>query len=167
MTKNTKLSPPWIIFYKKLVMLFGEDPEIKLEYNNDDQVISMYVANDEKLQALKKLLPETKEFGNVKVTINLIPANAQDKNENILDLFATAFKDNPVFTATVSTSGSGLFGEFNYVVFEPKIAQFFNDDLSDVNGCATMLYHDLAKDVFGEKLGVFYCVRALEQDEEA
>ena len=53
---------------------------------------------------------------------------------------------NGVFTNPVS-----------YVIFEKKVVQFFNDDLSDAHGNMTTLYKDVAKDVLGEHHGVFFC----------
>ena len=52
-------------------------------------------------------------------------------------------------------------GSFHYAVFQSKVVQFFNDDMSDINGNCTTLYQEIAKDVFsGRAEGVFFCTAA-------
>ena len=70
-----KLSAPWQIYYKELCALFEKDSEIHIVYDVDEQIISIYVENEAKADALAEMLPEFKHFGSMKITIMIIPAN--------------------------------------------------------------------------------------------
>lgn len=71
-------------------------------------------------------------------------------------MIRTAFKGNPVCSQIKSmTDFTG--NEINYVAFKSEVAQFFNDDISDLNGNKSMLYKDIAEDVFKEHEGIFFC----------
>ena len=52
-----KISPPWITYVNQLSVLFGEDPEITIEYNNDIYRVELFVDNEDKAEALSRLLP--------------------------------------------------------------------------------------------------------------
>ena len=49
------------------------------------------------------------------------------------------------------------YNPITYVVFVNEVVQYFNDDLGDVYGQCSTLYQEIAKDVFGETEGVFFC----------
>ncbi len=53
----------------------------------------------------------------------------------------------------------GIFSnDISYILFEPKVVQFFNDDLGDLNGLRSTLYQDIAANVFEDAHeGVFFC----------
>lgn len=70
-----KLAAPWVAYFNEVKALFGDDPEIKLEYNNDNYEIKMYVDNQEKADALTQLIPAEKAFGNIVVKTIVIPSN--------------------------------------------------------------------------------------------
>lgn len=144
MEERLKLSPPWFIYYREIEALFGEDPDIKIEFDEENLTIRMFVEGQDKSDALDKLLSAQKEFGNVVVNIEIIPAN---KNETKLDIFKKAFAGNPVFSYGVGVEGI-MTNPIYYVVFKHKICQFWSDSLSDVNGLTSMLYEDVARDIF-------------------
>ena len=56
----------------------------------------------------------------------------------------------------------GSLNDFNFVVFVPEVVQFYNDDLGDINGLCSTLYQDLAKDLFGEEAGIYFCTDKVE-----
>lgn len=144
---SVKLSSPWINFYREIEALFKDDPDIKIDYNDEEKVIKLFVDNDEKADALMKLLPTEKSFGNVVIRVQVVPAN--DSEVSRIDLFRKAFEGNPVFSyAKVVESEPFVFGA-SYVVFKNRVVQYFNDDLSDVNGLCSTLYQYIAEDVFG------------------
>ena len=153
MTDNVKLSAPWVVYYRKLEALFGEDPDIKLVFDEDDVSIKMYVENAAKADALTQLLPTTVPFGNVILKITVIPANATPTK---MGLLRDAFNGNPAFSYAVSTDVLQS-NPIHYFVFKNKVVQFYNDDLGDVNGNCSTLYHDLAKELLGETQGVHFC----------
>ena len=47
------LSPPWVVYYRKLSAFFKEDPEVKIVYDDIEQEIKLYVSNAEKAVALE------------------------------------------------------------------------------------------------------------------
>ena len=152
---NLNLSSPWQIFYSKIYKMFGEDPDITIEKNYGDgkYEIKLYVSNIDKADALDKLLPNKKTYGNIDIYLTVIPPNAE---VNRSDLFKTAFDGNPVFSR-IEDRGSYLF-QNSYVVFKPEIVQFYADNTSDIEGRISTLYHDLAYDIFDGAYGVSFCI---------
>lgn len=152
-----QLSSPWVNFYRELEALFGDDPEIKIEYD-EDQNIDFYVDNEAKAEALLELLPGTRTFGNVTVFVNVIPFNT--RRTIYCNIYETAFSGNPAFAYTVNSTKLPI----QYVVFKNKVVQYFNDALDDAHGVRSTLYQDIAKDVFGELNGVYFCTDLADKD---
>ena len=155
-----KLSPPWVTFVNEINAMFGDDPEIGITFNSDKKEVKMYVENTEKAKALSLILPVKRNFGNVDLTINIVPANGWGDEVRwcmkIEDMYKTAFKDNPVFSFTHSVEC--IFSNtITYVVFKNRVVQFFNDNLGDVYGNVSTLYQDIALDLFGDLEGVRFC----------
>lgn len=151
-----KVSSPWVNFYRELEALFAEDDEVKVVLDEENVKIKMYVENSRKADALSKLIPSEKVFGNVTLTIDVVPAN--DGELSKAELIQEAFCGNPALSFVWSADTA--IGHFNYVVFKNKVVQYFNDDLSDINGNRSTLYQEIAKDVFGSDPGTFYCTEA-------
>ena len=158
--KMVKLSPPWQTFYKEMQAMFGLDPEIWLDAHLDGAIkeIDVYVDNARKADALSRLLPAEKTFGDVNVAINVIPAN----DESATDLFRAAFAKNPVFK--FADHLEDLFSNpIYYVVFAKEVVQIHNDDIGDRFGLKSTLYQDIARDIFGTEedndwmCGVHFC----------
>ena len=154
--ENMKLSPPWDTYVNEVKALFGEDPEIKIMYNEDSYTLKLFVDNTDKAEALTKLIPAEKEFGNVTLKIEVVPANSDDLSGD--RLFKKAFLGNPIMKNVVTFESP--FGEVTYAVFEKKVVQFFNDQMDDINGNKSTLFQECARDVFGMEHGVFYCTEA-------
>lgn len=156
-----KLSPPWVTYVNELIALFGEDPDIKIKYDNNITKVKLYVNNEEKAQSLYTLLPFSKRFGNQELEICVIPPNAErcyiGSYKKGKELYETAFKGNPVLSFVHEVNG--IFSNtITYVVFKNKVVQFFNDNLNDVYGNISTLYQEIAKDVFSEYVnGICYC----------
>ena len=153
-----KLSAPWVKFYNEIKALFEKDPEIKITFDEETPEVKLYVDNERKADALTKLIPSEKAFGNVTLKVTVIPANTEPTK---LDLLQEAFYGNP--TLSYVWSADTPLGPFNYAVFENKVVQFFNDDMGDINGNCSTLYQELAKDVFGTDIGVHFCTEALDR----
>lgn len=160
MNEELKLSSPWMIFYKEIDALFKGDPDVRVEYDEDANTIKLYVENAEKADALAQLLPAEKAFGNITVRIMVIPANVDSPSK--LQLFQKAFEGNPAFVST-QTAKDGLY-DLGYVVFQCKVVQFFSDDLGDLNGLKSTLYQDIAKDIFENAPGVFFCTEPAKSE---
>ena len=151
------LAPPWEIYYAEMSLLFKEDPQVTIFYNADDMEIKLYVDNAEKADALARIIPEEVEFGNVTLKNTIIPSNnAKSKlfKQSNNDTYEVAFDGNPIVSKVVYSDG--LF-DFIYVVFKKKVVQYYNDNISDANGVCSTLYQDMAKRIFKDVTGVFYC----------
>ena len=44
----------------------------------------------------------------------------------------------------------------SFAVFAKEVVQYYNDDLTDINGLKSTLYEDIARDVFDID-GINYC----------
>lgn len=149
---EVRLSPPWNTYVRKIKALFEEDPEIKVEYDDENIKLKLFVENQNKADAIQQLLPEKKEFGNVTLYVEVIPANRPQKK---IDLFRKAFEGNPIFSYAVSVSDLSS-NDYNFVVFRHKICQFWNDQLNDINGNVSTLYENVAREIFEDHEGVFF-----------
>ena len=151
MAKMT-LSPPWCIFYREVQALFANDPEVHVVYDEEAEVIKVYVDEPKKADILSKLLPTRKMFGRVGVDVQVIPADGKKLSTDLPEavdasMFETAFAKNPAFS--YAKTFPNLFGHVvTYVVFQPDVVQFYVDDISDIYGLRSTLYADIAKDVF-------------------
>jgi len=154
-----KKSPPWETFYNEVKSLFDGDADVKVtkEYADDHKCIVLYVHGEDKADALTRLLPQCRLFGNVGVDIVVKPANDV---QGIADLFEKAFDGNPNVNAITSAALPGG-GSVSYVVMADKIVQFYDDDLTSYCGAKTMLMEDAAKDVFGEINWVYFCTQKI------
>jgi len=163
-----KLSPPWDTYYQELNVMFKDDPTVHVVMDDDECEVKLYVDSGDKAEALRQLLPETKEFGGVTLKVTVVPANAQDgkhlnfnkDNPEFMDLvFRTAFARNPVLSDVVTVYG--VFGfTACYVIFTKEVVQYYNDNMSDINGLCSTLYEYIARDIFRPDLGAFYCTSA-------
>ena len=157
---KVNLSSPWVNFHREIDAMFGSDPEINVVYDEKKNAVRLYVNNAAKAEALETLLPAERQFGNVTMTVEVIPAN--EPKDCIADLFRTAFQDNPVFAYT-KTGSDPITNDFTYVVFKNKVVQYFIDNLHDVHGNRSTLYQEIARDIFGETNGIFFCTDTEEK----
>ena len=158
--KSLQLSPPWLTFFHEIQGMFKHDPTVKVIFNSETDSVDVYVEDADKADAITQILVPKKEFGNVKVAVNVIPGNGHSENSG-LPLFQRAFKDNSALAFTTEDQ-KGLF-TMAYVVFVPEIVQFFNDDLTDIHGLASMLFADIAKDIFRHDLKVSFCTDKISE----
>lgn len=150
-----KLSAPWVNYYREVEALFEQDEEVKVVFDEDKVELKIFVENSRKADAISQLIPTEKKFGNVKLKIFVVPANEEMTKT---DLIREAFAGNPALSYIWKAETP--MGDFNYAVFQNKVVQYFNDDMSDINGNRSTLYQDIAKDVFGESTNIFFCTEA-------
>ena len=148
-----RLSAPWVTYANGMEALFKYDPQVRVVLNEEEYELKIFVEDDEKADALRKLIPYKKEFGNVVLTINIIPAD-QDL-ETKINLFKKAFENNPVVTRFVTRTLPDF--PASYIVFKKEVVQFYNDNLADVNGNLSTLYECIAADIFEDHDGIFFC----------
>ena len=156
-----KLAPPWVTYVNKIIALFGEDPDINIDFDNEEMNLNIKVDNADKASILTYWLPEEKRFGNVTMFISVIPANGKLKDMSKMSykcMFDLLFDKNPVFSFCYAVTGL-LSNTVTYVVFKNEVVQWFNDNLNDVYGNISTLYQEIASDIFecAELNGVCYC----------
>lgn len=153
------LEAPWQRFAKMLKALFERDPDITVgeicEDENEDYVVDIEVRNHEKFLALDRLLPGSKDFG--MVTLRLALYDEENRAVDPAELFRTLFRGNPILREVITRPDpAGV--AWNYVVFEPEVIQFFDDNLADYQGNWSGLAQDIAPEVFeGNAGGVHFC----------
>ena len=151
------LSAPWHMYYKELCLLFEHDEEVRIIYDMDEQVISIYVDNAAKADAMAAALPSEKQFGNVALTIVVIPTNKTNLRRTQGSICEDLFYKNPIISDVYTIDVGIMANPITYVVFKKEIVQYFNDDLGDAHGMCTTLYQDIAKRVFKPIDGVHFC----------
>ena len=151
-----KLSAPWEIYYKELNELFKQDEEVHIIYDRDDQIINIYVENEAKADAMYTALPQVKEFGGVTLEINVVPANKTNLRRSRGTTYEDLFYKNPIVNDIVTIDGI-MSNPITYIIFEKEVVQYYNDNLGDANGLCSTLYQDIAKRIFCEEDGVFFC----------
>lgn len=159
---SAHLSPPWVTLYHMISKFFEYDSEVKVEQDEETYAINLYVEDQRKADALTKLLPASKEYGNITVAINVIPANVEEPSKILL--FQDAFEGNEAISCFYT--GCGPCKNINYIAFDPIVVQFFNDQLDDINGLKTTLYADIAKEVFGQQDGIYFCTDPVDESLE-
>ena len=149
--EKVKLSPPWEEYVRKVTSLFAEDSEIDVEAK--DMVMTIRVDNTDKYEALTHLLPETKEFGNVSLSIRIVPANTLEKTNKdyIKDLFKGNGSVTRIQEETVGTN------PMTFVEFCKYVVQYYNDNLGDLHGNRTTVMEQIAREVFDDVSGVYFC----------
>ena len=157
-----KIFSPWVIFVRKLEALFDGDPQIafNVDYGAEGgPLVVLATNNGDKATALKKILPEEKNFGGV--TLHIMVDCAHESNiafRSNVELFETAFAGNPAFAYTVAPVDEGYnWVPCVYVVFKNCVVQFLADNLNDCHGIISTLYQDLAEEILGDQvIGVYF-----------
>lgn len=157
---NLKVISPWAEYAKKIQALFERDLDVEVKYNNDVPEVLLYVIGSNKAQAISKILPETVNFGSIDLKVTVITDNDLE-NATPDILFREAFLGNPAFSFS-STVGGISSNPFTYVAFKPEVVQYHNDDISDAYGNRSTLYQQLAKEVFNDIPGVYFCTDKVE-----
>ena len=160
-----KLSAPWFIRVRELEEMFKYDSEVRVVFDEETHIVSLYVDNVDKAAALTELLPALYTFGSYNLQTAVVPANdishLDAANEHKEYLYEIAFEGNPVFSyAKEVWLGTNT---LTYVVFRKAVVQYFTDDLSDANGICSTLYQEIAKNLFGEAEGVSFCTDVEEE----
>ena len=151
-----KLSAPWQIYYKELCELFKFDPEVRIVYDTDEQIINIYVDNTAKAEAMAAVLPTEKDFGGITVLIVVIPANKTNLRRTRGTTYEDLFYKNPIVDDIVTIEGV-MTNPITYVIFKKEVVQYYNDSLSDAHGLCSTLYQDIAKRVLDADEGIFFC----------
>lgn len=160
MKDKIKLAAPWITYANQIEAMFKEDKDINFSFDDGkEKIITLRVVGAEKADAIAQLLPAEMTFGNISLKIKVIPANKL--GNKTIDLFRKAFEGNPAVSEI--TSAESLWGTLNFIMFKPKVVQYYNDSMFDINGIKTTIYQDLAEKIFGNITGIYYCTEKIEE----
>jgi len=151
--ENLSLSAPWEVYYRQVDALFGVDPEVNVEFDDDNLILKVYVDNASKAEAIAQLLPMTKQFGNVEVLINVIPANLDNWKASIVK---KAFEGNPAVVDIQTIEFDELSNPMCFVSFKKEVVQYYSDNAGDLHGLTSTLYQDIAKELIPSD-GIYYC----------
>ena len=160
---NLKLTAPWHIFRNKLAAMFELDEEVSVSPVSDGEngkYITVSVSNHAKAAALGKILPKSVEFGIVPLTVTVTDVAAE---ETPAEIARAAFAYNRM-VRDIRTDTDAAGAEHTYVIFEPDVMQFFNDDLSDYQGNFNALFEDAARDLFDVDPSVNFCTADLREN---
>ena len=144
-----KLSPPWSIFYDEIRAMFQKDPEVKVVMDEDHYTVHVFVNNGKKAAAIREILEQEKKFGRITLKVQVPPPDGEGdifKFNNGVDLYRAAFENNPRLSYVQPKTS--IFDTSFYVVFVNEVVQYFNDDISDINGNCSTLAEDIARDIF-------------------
>ena len=151
-SKQLKMSSPWVEYSQKVRALFRNDLDVAVKFSEDTNTLSIDVIGHKKTEAIRALLPESIEFGNVTLTINVTENSIIFENK--ADLIAAAFEGNP---ALVRIEKDEKFGTgITYITFKNRVVYYYADNLQDPCGYKFTLYQELAKEIFGQDAGIFY-----------
>lgn len=150
---TVKMSSPWIQYKNLITAMFGEDPDIKINYDDDRKELKLLVTGTDKANALDALLPKQKEFGNVTMTVTVVPANLETTKATLIQ---QALDGNPVFKYSETIQGP-MSNPMTFIVFKKEVVQYFNDNLGDIHGLRSSLYEQLAEEIFDDHEGVLFC----------
>ena len=154
-----ELSSPWVEYARKIYLLFCNDPEVHIIYDADAVCVRLLVDNEVKADAISKILPIEKQFGNVKLAISVIPSN---KKDSMVDIYRKAFNGNPIFKGIVEPDDKYGMCE-GFAIFENSTVQYFNDSLRHPDSLETATYEELATDILAENSqGVFFATETGE-----
>lgn len=157
------LSPPWVSYYHEVQAFFKEDPDVRVLFDDVKYEIRLYVEDPEKADALSQLLKPEVVFGSVVLSIIVVPSNKVTTSKE--SLFEKAFKNNEAVSFLYCVK-SIFSNDLLYVVFEKEVVQCYTDDLGDIYGVRSTLYQNIAKEIFKEYDGVFFCTDTYEDSIE-
>ena len=163
-TKATaQLSPPWYSYQRKVLALFGRDPEVRVRdlYKVDENNFTLFiiVRTEVKAQAIRALLPRVVEVGGATITSRIfIPVDdcevRLERKGTDIQLIKEAFTGNPIFDR-VEPGPPGL-SSWSFCIFRKEVIQFWDDDISNFYGLHTTLAETIALDILRD-VNVQFC----------
>ena len=158
------LAPPWSSYCSMLKELFKGDPNVTVvcDIEGEHKEVRLLVRGDVKADALSRVLPDHKDFGNIRLKITVVPEN-DDEEVSRVELFKRAFDGNSNVSSIVDVE-LPYGGMFHYVIFKGEVVQYDDDNLADAYGNRNTLYQEIAKEIFGDdtaKDGIYFCTEQL------
>lgn len=159
------LSAPWFEHYHELLAFFRHDNEVSVVFDADKMIVKLYVDDVRKAEALEHVIAHELEFGNVTLNVEVVPGNDAKEfskgstQRDIIDdmeIWQIIARNNPAIDRIIKQIGIGGM-KYTFVMCDPVVVQYFNDNTSDINGLTSTLYENIASDIFTGKAGVFFC----------
>lgn len=150
---DVSILSPWNCFYKEVECLFEDDPEVKVVI--EDKHVKLYVSTADKAEALEEILPTEKVFGNVVVKITVYPPNFSNMSD--AEIYEKAFSGNNKFVYVKVDEGDLGRPSRTYVCFSRMAAQYYSDNLKDVNRNTNLLVEDLVRRIVDETAETSFC----------
>ena len=154
------LSAPWDIYYAEVKAFFAKDDEVKVIFDRENLNLMLYVDGESKASALSDLLEGEKTWGSATLKVTVIPSNTSSGTKHFvlskIESFAEAFLGNNAVEDIITIKGI-MSNPMTYIVFKKEVVQYFTDDLGDYHGVRSTLYQEIAKEIFGEHEGIFFC----------
>jgi len=155
--RTLRLSPPWHTFFNFVKHAIGKDRQVKVlemkEVSEVDFLIQIETKDKDKALALATILEPYKEFGNIKVYVEVLcfgkvvmPSEKKQNVCTLMNFYEKAFGANDYF---VHVEFKDFFGNMMlFPVFKKEVIQFFNDNLADLY----QNFNGVVADVFKEIL---------------
>ena len=167
--KYLKLEAPWYTYQKKVKALFERDPAINVgeiiepEDGEADFLFDIEVLDHDKFLALDRVFPKHVQFGNVTLAINLYDKEDENGTADVTALYETIFNGNPIVKdVLLARDPTGT--QYGFVIFQPEVIQFYDDDLYDYNGNWSGLAQDIAREVFSnETRSIHFCTAPVNE----
>lgn len=142
MEDSVKIFSPWVTYQKKVKAFFDYDDEVQvfdLADDGCDYILTVKADTAKKAFALQKILKPEVDFGNVKVRIVV-------KCGEISDILEAAYDKNAIVHKIEQKDIPG--GVAEYIMLEPEVIQFQNDDISSPTGDSTFLAETIGREMF-------------------
>lgn len=167
--KKTDLTPYWYTYRNQLAALFESDDEIAVYdlVKGEDKgqyILKIETSSEAKFKVLKKVIKPEVHFGNIYVTAEISYKDDTDDHIFTANDFNILFKGNSLFNRVELAEVMG--GQQSFVIFEPQIIQFYNDDIGDYCGNYNETVENTAKAVLNKPRGTFFCTQSFEEIEE-
>lgn len=166
------LAAPWTVYFRELKAFFQNDPEVDITFDESAAVVHVHCDSADKAKLLEKYLPEHVSFGHAALDIQvheplddrLTEEEATEIAErSVIDELSALFSGNQAFSYLKWVDNPGHYLVV-YVVFKREVVSFFNDNVHDVRGFTSMLYEDLAEDIFVNREGIIFCTDTRDID---
>lgn len=143
--ENMKYNRPDFCLANRLKAIFGDDPEVEVEYIAASEVVPsrviLKVNNRVKASAIRRILPERYDSG---LPLEVEVKDCSDMNGNVI---VDAFTGNPHFKDYIELINQITLQEFHVCIFKEEVIKFPNDNGGSLNGYEFRLMEDLAREL--------------------
>lgn len=141
------LSPPQYGLWREIKGSFGASPNVQVKEiyeENGVNIIDIVGSDADVCNGLAYVMTLSYNFGGIKVTVRILDKGGNQytapilkEGENAAEVlkkhFQNALQGNPYFSRVLDIS-SGFVGVYVWIEFQPKVIQFWNDNIGDYYG---------------------------------